>query len=140
MDPSLSGQGLTCQAKWTVWPGRPTCQAVLAFGNPDPAFCKICKLVWRALLPRMVNHILQFKANKILFGEYKVLYTFTFRFILVYGVTKSLQSIRYYTCNYIYMCAMWANYIHQWFQVGSPPPPPPPISASAGHIYVHVQI
>ena len=85
-------QGLTRQAKWTVRPGRPICQAVLAFGNPDPAFCKICKLVWRALLPRLVNHIFKnitlflFKANKILFGECKAIH---FRFgsiacILVY--------------------------------------------------------
>ena len=55
-------------------------QVVLAFGNPDPAFCKMCKLVRRALLPRLVNHIFknftlfQFKANKILLGEYKAIH------------------------------------------------------------------
>ena len=78
-----------------------------------------------------------FKANKILFGDPIHLRFGSIACILVYGVTKSLQSIRYY--YYIYMCAMWANYIHQWFQGGCPdtldsppppPPPPPPVSAS----------
>ena len=71
----------------------------------------------------MVNHILQFKANKILFGEYKVLYTFTFRFILVYGVTKSLQSIHVIT----FICARCGLIIFINGSKGGPPPQYPPL-------------
>ena len=105
MDPSLSRQGLTCQAKWTVRPG----------------FCKICKLVWR-VTARFVNHI----SRQIKFCLVSTCirpYTFTFRFDCMHtGVWgDEIASKHTGTIHVIaFICALcaWAKYIHQWFQGG----------------------